>query len=189
MNLVVVKRAPETPDVYELHPLLRKFIYKRFNRLERSSFINEIVKTYRRFITTHKCQLDEHPTFTVLQYWTHAAELDVAAGRIRSAVATLNEAGEAFATSGYTREFCRATRLLLDSFDLVSEHSKIKEFDDVFEMQIEYLGHLGEWVEAEHLLDKFALSVFEKDSRYILYCDLRCHSKWIQADFAEAVTI
>jgi tetratricopeptide (TPR) repeat protein len=187
MNLVVVKRRPTNPDVHELHPIVRQFVWRRFNKLERSSFINEIVKVFRHFIVTHRSELDEHPTFSVLQYWTHAAELDLAAGRIGSAIATLVEAGEAFASSGYPREFSRAARLLLNSFDWISDHSRHKGFDALFVLHIENLCHLGEWNEAERLLDKFELSVVERDARYILYCKLKCHSKWTQGEFAEAV--
>jgi hypothetical protein len=163
MNLIVVKRRPTTPDVFELHPLVRQFIWRRFTKRERSSFIDEITKGYRRFISCHKAQLEEHPTFTVLQYWTHTAELDVTAGRIATAITTLLEAGEAFAASGYPREFGRTVRLLLNSFDWVADHSRYKGFDTLFSLHVENLCHLGERSEAERLLDRFELSVVEKD--------------------------
>jgi tetratricopeptide (TPR) repeat protein len=187
MNLVVVKRRPAMSDVFELHPIVRQFIWKLFTKRERTLFIDEITKVYRRFISSHKVQLEEHPNFTVLQYWTHTAELDLAAGRIGTAVTTLLEAGEAFAASGYPREFSRTARLLLNSFDWVSDHSKYKGFDLLFSLHVDNLSHLGEWSEAERLLDRFELSVAEKDARYILYCNLKCHCKWTQGQFADAL--
>jgi len=187
LNLVVVKRSPTTDDVFELHPLVRQFIRQRFTRPERSSFIEEIIKAYRRFISSHKFQLAEQPTFTTLQYWTHTAELDIAAGRISDAILTLVEAGDAFAASGYSREFCRVARLLLGSIRWISEHSKYKGIDGLFKIYVHNLDHLGEWTEAEGLLDQFQLSVVERDARYILYCDLKCYHKWTKGEFAEAV--
>jgi hypothetical protein len=187
MNLVVLKRASGAPDVFELHPLVRQFIRQRFSRPERSSFIEEFIKAYRRFISSHRFQLQERPPFTTLQYWTHTAELDIAAGRIADAVLTLVEAGEAFSASGYSREFCRTARLLLDSVDWVSAHSKYKSFDALFSIHVTNLCHLGEWAEADRLLEKFESSVVERDARYILYCDLRCFSSWTHGQFADAV--
>ncbi len=187
MNLVVVKRRPAMDDVFELHPLVGQFIRQRFSKPERSSFIEEMIKAYRRFISSHKYQLTERPTFTVLQYWTHTAELDIAAGRIPDAVLILVEAGEAFAASGYSREFCRTARLLLSSVDWVSDHRKYKGFDALFSIHIEDLCHLGEWTEAEGLLEKFELTVVERDARFILYCNLRCFFKWTRGEFTDAV--
>lgn len=187
MNLVVVKRRPATDDVFELHPLVRRFIWKLFTKRERTLFIDEITRIYRRFISNHRVQLQEHPTFTVLQYWSHTAELDLAAGRIGTAVTTLLEAGEAFAASGYPREFGRTARLLLNSFDWVSDHGKYKQFDALFSLHVENLCYLGEWTEAERLLDRFGLTVVEKDARYILYCRSRCHCRWTQGQFTEAL--
>ncbi len=187
LNLVVVKRSPTTEDVFELHPLVRQSIRQRFTMPERTSFIEEIIKAYRRFISSHKFQLVERPPITTLQYWTHTAELDIAAGRIPEAILTLVEAGDAFAASGYSREFCRVARLLLGSIPWVSEHSKNKGFDDLFKMYVHNLDHLGEWGEAEILLEKFQLTVAERDARYILYCDLKCYHEWTRGEFAGAV--
>lgn len=187
MNLVVMKRRPTATDVFELHPIVRQFIQHRFTKPERSSFIEEIIRAYRRFISTHKSQLREYPTFTTLQYWTQTAELDIAAGRVGDAILTLLEAGDAFAASGYSREFCRTVRLLLDSIPWISDHSKYKGFDALFRIYAHNLSHLGEWTEAERLLDKFELTVVERDARYIFYCDLKCYVYWTRADFASAV--
>jgi hypothetical protein len=187
MNLVVIKRRPTAADLFELHPLVRQFIRQRHSSPERSSFIGEIIKAYGRFITTHKSQLTEYPTLTTLQYWTHTAELDIAACRTGDAISTLLEAGYAFQASGYSREFCRTTRLLLDSIDWVSDHGRYKGFDALFHIHIQNLCHLGEWAEAEGLLDKLQLTVVERDARYIFYCNLKCFSKWTRGEFTEAV--
>jgi tetratricopeptide (TPR) repeat protein len=33
----------------------------------------------------------------------------------------------------------------------------------------------------------YQMSVSERDSRYILYCEMKCHVKWIRGEFADAV--
>jgi hypothetical protein len=187
LNLVVVKRRPSASDLLELHPLVRHFIRKSFSKIERTSFIDEILKVYARFMGIHKSELSERPTLTTLQYWTQAAELDVASGKIAEAFDTLLEAAAAFATSAYSREFSRAVRLLLDSFDWVTHHSKFKGFDNIFRIHLMALSHLGETTEVDKLLDKFELTVVDRDSRYILYCDMKCYSQWERGELADAV--
>ncbi len=187
IHLVVVKRRSVADDVFELHPLVRNFIRKRFTMPERTSFIAEIRKAYSRFISSHKYQLTERPTLTILQYWTHTAELDLAGGRINDAILTLVEAGDAFSSSGYSREYCRATRLVLNSFDWVADHGKFKGFDGLLRIHMTNLCNLGEWADAEQLIDKLELSTVERDARFIFFCDLKCFLNWSKGEFAEAV--
>jgi tetratricopeptide (TPR) repeat protein len=187
LNLVVVKRRAAADDVLELHPLVRQFIRQKFSQVERSSFIGEIIKAYNRFMGNHRPQLSERPSFTTLQYWTQAAQLDVAAGRPDAAFATLAEVADEFSTSGYSREFARVVRILLGSIDWVTEHRKYKHFDEVFRIYACSLADLGEWEELEPQLQKFELTVAERDARYILYCDMRCYSKWVREEFTDAI--
>jgi tetratricopeptide (TPR) repeat protein len=77
--------------------------------------------------------------------------------------------------------------LLLNSFDWVSGHDKYKLFDAIFAIHIKTLSHLGEWDEVRQLLDKYELTVLDKDARYILYCGMKCYDLWLQGDFSSAV--
>lgn len=149
MNLVVVKRRPKARDVLELHPLVRQFIRRRFSQPEQSWFIERIIRAYTNFMGVHRKQLSHSPTFTILQHWTQLAELDVAAGKMDDAFATLRECANAFGAGAYSREFCRAVRLILSSVDWVSEHGKYKNFDYVFHAHFRNVVHLGEFAEAE----------------------------------------
>jgi len=187
LNLVVTKLRPAGTDVFELHPLVRHFIKQRFTKPERSTFIQEIIKAYQRFISRNKFRLAEHPTLSILQNWTQTAELDIAAGRTSDAISILAEAGSAFASSGYSREFTRTVRLLLSSFDWIAECGRYKDFDELFKIHMHNLCHLGEWPEAEAIMDKFQLSVVERNARYILYCDLKCYLKWTRGELSDAV--
>jgi tetratricopeptide (TPR) repeat protein len=185
-NLVVVKPRPGASDLFELHPLVRQFIRQHFSRPERKTFIDQIVAVYNRFLINHKSQLDERPTIATLQYWTQAAELDIASGRTADAIRVLQEVAVAFSESAYSREFSRVMRLLLNSFDWVSGHDKYKLFDSVFAIHIRTLSYLGEWDEVRQLLGKYELTVLDKDARYILYCDMKCYDLWLQGDFSSA---
>jgi tetratricopeptide (TPR) repeat protein len=187
MNLVVIKRHSAAADVLELHPLVRQFIRRSFSRPEQSLFIAPIIAAYRRFMGAHRSQLSERPTLTTLQYWTQTAELDIAAGRTADAFATLNEVTHVFESSLYSREFARTVRLLLGSVDWISDHREYKAFDAIFEAHVETLANLGEFGEADRLLEGFELTVAERDTRYLLYCQMRCNSKWIRGEFADAV--
>jgi tetratricopeptide (TPR) repeat protein len=175
-------------DLLELHPLVRRFIRTTFSELERRSFIDRLLHFYRNFMGKNKSRLSERPTFTTLQYWTQTAELDVAASRFPDAFLTLAEAANPFTGSPFSREFCRVARLLFNSVEWVENHREYKGFDEVFAAYVRMLSHLGEYSEADDLLEKYAMTVLEKDSRYIRYCDMRCYNKWLRGDYQGAIT-
>jgi tetratricopeptide (TPR) repeat protein len=187
LNLVVVKERPHAPDLLELHPLLRRFIKRNFTDTERRSFINRVIKVYQRFIGINKGQLEYRPSLLVLQNWTQSAELDVYASRFEDAFVTLAEVSGAFMGSAYPREFTRVARLLFGSFDWVTDYPQFKTFDRVFKAYVHLLDDLGQQAEADALLEKYELTVPNRDARYINYCDMRCYSKWFRGDFASAV--
>jgi len=187
LNLIVVKKRPPASDLLELHPLVRQFVRQTFSKIERSVFIEGILKIYTRFIGSNRYALILRPTLTTLQYWTQAVELDIEAGRIAEGFATLLEVADTFAISAYAREFSRVVRPLLSSFDWVSDHGKYKGFDDIFRLHVVTLSYLGENDVIDDLLDRFELTVADRDSRYILYCDMKCFSMWERGQFANAV--
>jgi tetratricopeptide (TPR) repeat protein len=187
LNLVVVKRRPPAADVLELHPLVRRFVHRTFSPLERSSFIEQILRAFSTFVGNHRAQLGQRPSFSTLEYWTQTAELDIAAGRIADAISILLEVADPFSMSAYTREFSRVMRLLLKTTDWISEHEKYPHFDAVFAYHVKALAELGEVQEVNDLLDMYELTVMDKDARYILYCAMKCECLWNRGQFKEAV--
>jgi tetratricopeptide (TPR) repeat protein len=187
LNLIVVKRLPNTPDVLELHPLVRQFIRLRFTTRERVSFIDAIIKVYKRFTGVHKSQLDERPPLHVLEYWTQTAELDIAAGKYNDAFIEMAEVADAFRTSAYPREYVRTARLLLKQSNWTTEHAKFKGFESVFRAQIRNLSYLGEYGDADQLLTRYEVTVAERDARYINYCELRCFSYWVRGELVNSI--
>ena len=187
LNLLVVKRRPNGPDLLELHPLVRAFIRKSFTQNERVSYINQISKIYRISISKLKERLSDRPPLSVLQQWTQAAELDIAAGRIQDAFSVIAEVADAFMTSAYPRELARVARLLLSGVDWVTEHPKYDQFELVFKSNIRSLAHLGEIEEVDFLLSQYEQTVPHRDARYIGYCEMRCYVLWFRSAFSEAV--
>jgi tetratricopeptide (TPR) repeat protein len=187
LNLVVIKRSASSRDVLELHPMVRTFIHQKFSPDERFTFIVGIIKVYRQIIGNHKSQLRGRPALSVMHYWTETAELNIAAGKLRDAFLTLEEASGAFERSAYPREFCRIARSLLSAVDWVAEHAKYKAFEIVFNAHVELLSYAGEYGEVDGLLEKYEKTVPSRDARYIHYCEMRAHSLWVRGDFTSAV--
>jgi tetratricopeptide (TPR) repeat protein len=187
LNLIVVKKQPSADDVLELHPLVRQFIRHKFSKPERSSFIEEIILAFKRYMWAHRDHLEERPTLSLLHYWSQTAELDIADGRISDAFDTLEDASGPFIASAYPREFSRVARSLFASIDWVSEHQKFKSFDVVFRAQSEILSYLGEYAEADQLLDRYEMTVVDRNVRYIRYCEMKCYANWVRGQFTDAV--
>ena len=187
LNLVVVKQRPGASDLVELHPMVRQFVKQNFPHNERTNVLNRIISVYLRWIGSHRSELVSIVPLTTLQYWTQAAELDIAAGKYDDAFSILNEVADQFAASSYTREFSRVSRVLFAAVDWVSEHSKYRSFEKVFRGHVRNLSNLGEDTEVDRLLDLYAGTVPDIDARYINYCDLRCTSKWNRGEFRAAV--
>jgi tetratricopeptide (TPR) repeat protein len=187
LNLIVIKPRENAPDLLELHPLVRRFIQQRFTQTERRTFIGAIIDIYKRFIGNHRVELRGRPSLGLLQYWTQNVDLDIAAGMYKDAFFTLAEVGDAFLSSPYPREFCRAARALLSAVDWVADHAKYPGFELVFGVNIRILSHFAENAEVDGLLERYELTVASRDARYINYADLRCYSKWYRGDFGSAV--
>jgi hypothetical protein len=64
LNLIVIKKRENAPDLLELHPLIRHFIRNSFPPKERLSYINRILAVYARFIGRSKSQLADRPSLS-----------------------------------------------------------------------------------------------------------------------------
>ena len=187
LNLIVIKRRPNRPDLLELHPVIRHFIRLNFPQSDRVPYIGFITRVYKNVMVKFKLRLTQRPPLSVLQYWTQNAELDITAGKIEDAFSTLAEVAEAFLVSAYPRELARVTRLLFAKVDWVTEHGGFKQFETVFKAYSRMLSHLGETVELDALLDQYEQTVPNRDVRYVGYCESRCYSLWFRSEFSKAV--
>jgi tetratricopeptide (TPR) repeat protein len=187
LNLIVVKRSSQDQDLYELHPLVRRFVRGRFTGGQRASMIDMIITFYQKFRGTYRAELTKRPSFTFLQNWTQGAELATQAGKYAEAYEWLAESRVAFAGSAFVREYVRVVRQLLDCSNWVVDWPKYAEFDMTFEAQTRAIANLGLFEELDGALDKFSLTVPEEDSRFILYCDMRCHAAWMRENYQDAI--
>ncbi len=109
LNLLVVKRRASAPDLLELHPMVRGFVRQNFSAHERNPFINGIINVYQQLVGVHESQLERRPALSILQYWTEAAELDIAAGKIKDAFNMLGM-WQTLLPQAHTRENCAELR-------------------------------------------------------------------------------
>lgn len=111
----------------------------------------------------------------------------IGAGDFREACEWLAEARGAFVASAFAREYVRVVRLLVSSFDWTKPEYRIGELDNILQTHTRFLGHLGCHSEVDEILDTFSTTVPEPDSRFMWYCELRCHAAWIRGDFQDAI--
>jgi tetratricopeptide (TPR) repeat protein len=186
LNLVVVKPQANSPDLFDLHPLVRQFIRRNFARVDRVDFIKPLLRRYETIVTAIEGILGVHLPFSMLERWSQKAELEIEAGMNTQAFATLHKASDALRGAGHLEEFVRIGRRLFESVNWdVSGH--LKHFDAVLEDLIGSLEYLGRVDDAEDLLRLFEQSVPAKTSRYIRYCDIRCYSYWIRGEYERAI--
>lgn len=187
LNLIVLKRRSGGTDLLELHPLVRQFIRQSFAKADQASFINGIIRVYKKIIGQQRSHLTERPSLSLLQYWTQDAELDIAIGNVQDAFSALGEVGPAFDSCAYPRELARAVRLVLSVVDWVSQHAQYELFESIFARHIRILAYLGEIQEVDELLLKYELTVPNRDTRYVGYCEMRAFCLWVRNDFVAAV--
>ena len=187
LNLIVIKERQHAADLLELHPLVKQFVVQNFPEPERVNLLNRVIRVYHKFMGVNKKQLEYRPTLLFMQNWTQSAELDVAAGRLEDAFVALSDVAAAFNGSAYPREFIRAAALIFGSFDWVADFAKFRNFDRVFGVYLHLLNDIGQYQQADAALEKYELTVPNRDARYIHYCDMRCYSRWVRGDYATAV--
>jgi tetratricopeptide (TPR) repeat protein len=186
LNLIVVKYRAGSPDLVELHPLIREFIRRTFRKQERLTFIDVIIAFYSRMMGLYQGEVRQRPSLSILSHWTEKAELSIEAGKLQDAFDCLVEVRHTFAVGDFPGEFARVAKLLFRSVDW-EEHDKYKNFDQVFNTFFEILVKFGRTVEYEPLLEKYAATVPLKNARYVNYCNLQCYMHWVNAAYAKAI--
>ncbi len=187
LNLVVVKPELDSPDLYDLHPLVRKFVKQNFSRAERLDFIEIVIGQYRVLVQRLEKVLGAELPLPMLGRWTQKAELEIAAGNYIDAAETLEMARDALVGGGHSEEFIRVTRLFLEAVDWNTAPSEIDVFDKIVAQFVECLDDIGDSQGADLILDRFAKTIPEKTARYIHYADMRCHAYWKRGQFDSAI--
>ncbi len=105
LNLIVVKPEMDAPDLYDLHPLVRKFVRTKFDGAGRVNYIRVVLRQYDSIIGAIESLLGIHLPLPMLERWSQKAELQVAAGLYEEAFETLYKVEGAFIGGGHLQEF------------------------------------------------------------------------------------
>jgi tetratricopeptide (TPR) repeat protein len=187
LNLVVVKPENNAPDLYDLHPLVRQFVRRTFERPERVGFIRTVLKQYAIILRGLSSMLGVHLPLVMLERWPQKAELEIEAGLYKDAFQTLFDVRNALIGGGHVEEYVRVTRKLFEAVDWERCASTIPHFDPVLSAFIKSLEALEETADADDLLRRYEGTITQKTARYIKYCEVRCHSFWVRAQYEQAI--
>lgn len=187
LNLVIVKAQKNAPDLYDLHPLVRAFVRKNFNRPERKSFIQIVINEYNVLIKGIEAMLGVHLPFPLLERWSQKAELEIEAGLFEDAFATLNKADDALIGGGHAEEFIRVAGKLFEAVDWLHASSEIKDFDDVVSSTLFCLEQLQRREDSDSMLERYKQTTTTKSARYIKYLDVLAEAYWNRGEFQNAI--
>lgn len=187
LNLIVVKPEKNAADLYDLHPLVRQFVKKEFERPERVGFIKTVINQYVIIIRGIESMLGVYLPLPLLERWSQKAELEIEAGLHADAFETLDSAIDALVGGGHSEEYVRVARKLLEAIDWTVAPSTIKNFDNVLSALVMCLDQLEENTDADEIISRYEQTMTSKTARYIKYCDVRAYSFWQRREFTEAI--
>lgn len=186
LNLVVVKSpGGESADTIELHPLIRDFIRRRFQKDERTPYIDSIIRFCDRMIGKFREVITGAP-WSVLENWTAKVELCLESGRISDAFDALIEVRNSLIKAGYAEEFVRLGLELLKLYEAKPDDKNLPKYDQLCMELAENLSQFGRIPEADELLESLAKTVIGKTARYVMLCQVRTYSYWLRGDFKTA---
>lgn len=187
LNLIVVKPEADSPDLYDLHPLVRQFVRTKFERNERSDFIRVVINQYDLIISKIEALLGINLPYHMLERWSQKAELQVAAGLFEETFETLAKIEHAFIGGGHVQEFVRVGRLLFEAIDWETAPTKHKQFDAIVGAIVHALDQLDDAPSADSVMARYERTFPQKTARYIQFCNIRAYSHWMRGNFEEAI--
>lgn len=187
MNLIVRKFEQNSPDLFDLHPLVRQFVRTNFVRSERLGYIQIVLNQYAVIISGLGKMLGVHLPQSLLERYSQKAELEIEAGLFQEAFETLSMSESALIGSGHLEEFIRVAHFLFTSLDWELNFTEIKKFDEVLFYYTHCLCLHQRYEEADSLLNKFEAIVPANTARYIGFCDAKCNSYWLRKDYINAI--
>ncbi len=185
LNLVVVK-VEEEKELYELHPVIRKFITNTFKREQREPFIEAIIAVYDAMLSSLTGKGLESYDAANLQRWMESIELLLNVGKYQEALTKLSEVSARFRTKEPPNEFLRLCDRLFNEFDFLLLVPEPK-FEPLFDCYVDLLTNLGRNQDAASALEDYFESLEGKGSRYIHYCDMQTYLHWRSEDYGVAI--
>jgi tetratricopeptide (TPR) repeat protein len=190
LNLIVTKSYPKEKDEYDLHPLVKQFIRKKYLYSERSRFITLIVNYYNNILIVFKPKLDKQSPLSIFEKFTAKIELDVNARNYQEALVSLHEITDSITSAGYVEEFIRVSHIVFINIDweqaIVEEYAY---FHDLFHNYIHSLTEFGKFDDASNFLNKYLKNIPGKGVNYIAYCKSMAYLYWFQENFEKAISI
>ena len=186
LNLLVLKVFDEGEEAFELHPVIRAFIYKTFQKAERVWYIDAILAVYSIFFGSHLTELLKRPVQATVRRWMEGAELCINAGHYEQALIRLNEVRGALRRHEAPGEFVRVAGNLFAALP-VGKWRDCQHFDAVFHEYHRGLVNLGRFDSAGEALVRYEETLTGKDARYINYCDMQTYMHWMAGDYLTAI--
>jgi tetratricopeptide (TPR) repeat protein len=188
LNLIVTKSYPNEKDEFDLHPLVKQFIRRKYIYTERSKFITLIVNYYNNILLVFKPKLDYKSPLSIFEKFTAKIELEVNRRSYEEALMTLHEITNSIKSAGYTAEYIRISHLLFINIDwemaIVEEYAY---FHDSFHNYIYSLSEFGKYDDALNYLNKYLKNIAGKGINYIDYCKSTSYVYWFQEKFDKAI--
>jgi len=187
LNLVVVKPSGgDAADTIELHPLIRDFIRRRFQKEDRTPYIESILRFCDRMILKFREIMLTAP-WSVLEHWIAKVELSLESGRLDDAFAALLEVHVPLVKGGYPEEFVRLGLQVLKHYEGSRDEAHIGSYDQLCKELVEILSQLGRYSEADKLLQQFEATVQGKTARYVLLCEMQSYSFWLRQNYTDSI--
>ncbi|TDG36508.1 hypothetical protein EZJ43_08305 [Pedobacter changchengzhani] len=188
LNLVVIKSAPFSPELYELHPLVKEYIVYKFPKKDRNKYITMFVNFYDQVILLVKKTPDSSAPLSLFQNWTNKIELEINQENYISALSTLHQIGDSIITAGFIEEYQRvATRFFIEVDFNEALTNEFPYFEEQFKNFVISMSELGKFTEAEAFLNKFSKSISFKGMTYISFCHTYAYHNWCKKDFISSI--
>ncbi|MDP2307439.1 MAG: SIR2 family protein [Pseudomonadota bacterium] len=191
MDLVAARRNHAGAMLYELHPVIRRFVHDLYPTEKRKRFIDPLVAHFSEVVSSIKAAIIEQsaePSIADLSNFSCLIELHLNEGAHGTALVTLNDSQVVLMDGGLHEDYLRLSKRLLREMDwreAIAKNDSV--FASAFSATITKLSELGAHREVDEYLEHFDTCIAARSPIYIAYCSLRCYALWCRRDFRGAV--
>lgn len=187
VDLVVVKSPNAALDTFELHPLVREYVRRRFTRPERDSYISKIFARVDAVLKAVAPGLSRTASMRTLDQWSAKVSLQINRGDSDAALDAITDAHDTLLTAGFSERYVQLATEVLSICDWdAARVSETKNFESTCADLVETLAQLGRFSEAESYLKRFEQHTSGATARYIQVCRLWSYIYWSKEDFDDA---
>lgn len=188
LNLIVTKTSVTGKNLYELHPLVKEYMVRKYNKSERSVFIGMWVRLYDQIIMLFKEGLTHDSPYIHFQNYLNKIELLINDEKYEKALIALHEVYEPLLSAGYAEDFQRvATRFFIEIEFETAVANDIPYFFEQFQIFIRTLTEVGKYSEAESFLNKYKRVIPFKGVQYLELNHLYAYHYWYKNELDKAI--